>query len=157
MKSILALVFSMLFLSSYTQKENKPLKAKEIEKGFVQISDRLSMGKYEVSNEEYRRFMAFLKSTNDLDLYKACLLDTTQSFRESDDETLKKHYYSHPAYAAYPVVAVSYDGANEYCRWLTSQYNGDESRKFKKVIFRLPTEAEWTAAASGNNPNKMYP
>ena len=47
-----------------------------------------------------------------------------------------------------PVTGVSWEDAQEYCRWL-SEKTGQ--------AFRLPTEAEWERAARGGLEQKKYP
>ncbi|MEM9329532.1 MAG: SUMF1/EgtB/PvdO family nonheme iron enzyme, partial [Bacteroidota bacterium] len=49
----------------------------------------------------------------------------------------------------HPALDIPYEGAKAYCEWLTVQYNAQEKRRYKKVIFRLPTMAEWKVAALG--------
>lgn len=156
MKPFLLLVLSLIILSSFFSYKNHLPKAKQIEKVFIPINEKLLVCKYEVSNGEYKQFMDFLISTKQ-EVYRKCLLDTMQQFRRLTNESHKVNYHSHPNFKTYPVVTVSYEGANEYCNWLTKQYNSDKDRKYKKVVFRLPTEAEWMQAASGGNKNKMYP
>ncbi len=46
-----------------------------------------------------------------------------------------------------PVVGVSWQDANEYCRWLSKKLN---------AVARLPSEAEWELAARGDK-NFKYP
>lgn len=47
-----------------------------------------------------------------------------------------------------PVVQVSWFDADAYCRWLSAELS---------VGIRLPSEAEWTLAASGNGRHTVYP
>jgi formylglycine-generating enzyme len=142
---------------SFTFKAGIIIKAKEIQQDFVQVNDKLLIDKYEVSNDDYKIFLSHLKLGNQADLYNKCLLDTGMWSLNSSNEPMKTYYHSHKSYGNYPVVTVSYDAANEYCKWLTDQYHSDPNRKFKKVLFRLPTEQEWIYAAAGGDKNKMYP
>ena len=66
-------------------------------------------------------------------------------------------YHTHPSYNDYPVVNITYEGAENYCKWLTDKYNASQDRKFKKVLFRLPSESEWEYAAHGDSSKSFYP
>ncbi len=98
---------------------------------WVQLSDEVVMefvsipvmgcwvGKYEVSNKQYRQFKGDHSSG---------------SFRNNDlDGDLQ------------PVVEVSWNDANEFCDWLNAKFGGQLD---SGDVFRLPTGHEWETFAS---------
>jgi sulfatase modifying factor 1 len=111
----------------------------------------------EVSNIDYLEFLAYYK-TRDEKKYSANLLDTTV-WRTAGAfmEPMVTHYFRHPAYYLYPVVGVTHTQAKAYCAWLTEIVNANPDRAFKKVIYRLPTEAEWVYAANGGIDGAIFP
>ena len=79
----------------------------------------LLVGKYEVSNQQFRRF----KPQHNSGQYKQLDLN-------GDSQ---------------PVVNVNWNEAQDFCRWLSKNYSVLGAKRYE---FRLPTEKEWEAFAA---------
>ncbi|MEW6094974.1 MAG: SUMF1/EgtB/PvdO family nonheme iron enzyme [bacterium] len=94
--------------------------------------DAFYLDKYEVTNEQYIKFL------NTIGKHEGYInLDSESCKIEKKDGV----YVVKSGYEKYPVVEVSWFGANMYANWVGK---------------RLPTEAEWEKAARGTNGRK-YP
>ncbi len=135
------------------------LDVKKIDKSFVPLNTAEHIGKFEVTNKEYRLFLNNLKKQKNYDLYVKCMVDTNKwntAFPNAFNDAMTNLYARHPAYDNYPVVNISYEGAVAYCKWLTVQYN-QQHPEGKYVSFRLPTEQEWRYAAGSKNAKALTP
>lgn len=129
-------------------------KTKKVNAFFIQIT--------EVTNLEYRTFLFdlliqgrkedFLKARPN---QKMWVIEYPYAF----NKPMVEHYFSHPAYNDYPVLAISREGAEMYCRWLSAELRklGKLSRPVVNQELRLPTEEEWVYAARGGNDHAVYP
>jgi len=136
----------------------KNLTARAIEKTMAKLNDTLYAGRYEVSNAEYNLFLNSI-AKKDSALYWNYRSDSTKWIvvMQYCEPLTALWYHRHPAFADYPVVNISYEGAMAYCQWLTEIFNNDEKKKFKKVAFVLPVIKDWTFAAQGGKTGRMYP
>ena len=116
-------------------------------------TDAFIMQKTEVSNKEYKEFLADLKANNEIEKLKIAQIDSTK-WRQAGqyNEPYVEYYHKHPAYDNYPVVNVSKEAVKLYCEWLSKKW---EKEYNQKVNFRLPTENEWVYAAKGGTNNKF--
>ena len=130
------LVFALVFVIASTTVFSQ-FNAKIIEKKLYKMSENLYVSKCYVSNKQYADFISYLEEKGEKSKLKYCLLDTAQW-----GEPMSTLYHAHPVDFECPVVTLSYEGAVEYCKWLTEKYNSTTKKKFTNVEFRLPTKEE---------------
>lgn len=119
------------------------------------------MSKAEVTNLEYRTFLfdlliqdrkeEFLKAKPDQSQWTKAFAGGMQAMEEA--------YFSHPAYDDYPVVNVSKEGAEMYCKWLSVELRKfvGEKKEGNYNDIRLPYRSEWCNAASSGGKQLPYP
>ncbi|PIF01782.1 MAG: gliding motility-associated lipoprotein [Paludibacter sp.] len=84
--------------------------------------------------------------------------DTTawmSDFQHTYNDPKMKMYFSHPGFSQYPVVGITWEQADAFCKWRTKLYYGTSFVAGKE--FRLPSEAEWEYAARGGKELALYP
>lgn len=147
----------VIVLTSFTMTQKTFFDTNHFKKDFVKIKNELYVSKYETTNLEYRSFLIDLSNNDKTQLYKSCLPDTL-CWKEklSSNEPFVEFYFRYPSFDNYPVVGITYEAANEYCSWLSKNYNQDPKRKFKKVIFTLLSKDDWTFAANKGDTTKTY-
>jgi sulfatase modifying factor 1 len=116
--------------------------------------DSFYIGKYEVTVEEYRKFVNDTGKNT-----KGCYY-----WAENKWELDPNRDYNNPGFnqgERNPVSCVSWKDAIEYCNWLSEKKGLAKAYDSSGNIvnwksYRLPTEAEWEYAAKGGNKSKGY-
>lgn len=136
------LILTSGIITKTNSKKQKP--------AYVRFDNNLFVSSTEVTNQDYGLFLQDLKFKNQSDFSKFNYDSTlwVKKLPNAYSEPFMKNYHSHPAFDQYPIVNISMEAAMMYCYWLTETYNNDSKRKCKKVLFRLPTEAEWMKFAT---------
>ena len=112
----------------------------------------------EVTNLEYRTFLFDLLITDRKEAFLKAKPDQAMWVKEYPDafnKPMQDNYFSHSAYNDYPVVAISREGAEMYCKWLTEEVNKQNTESINDV--RLPSNYEWMYAASSGGKHLPYP
>jgi formylglycine-generating enzyme required for sulfatase activity len=105
---------------------------------------QFAMGKYEVTNTEFVRFLNSIKRRGS---EKQPWFETKAEDSDSHIIGSVAHFQVENGYGNHPVIEVSWYGAVAYAEWL-SQQTGKE--------YRLPTEAEWEYAARAKTTTSRY-
>jgi sulfatase modifying factor 1 len=117
------------------------------------------MKQTEVTNLEYRTFLfELLKQGRKAEFLKAKPDQTrwVKDYKSEFNKPMQMNYFSHPAYDAYPAVAMSREGAEMYCTWMTIELSKASGYGFVNNL-RLPTTYEWEWAALGKQTGGPYP
>lgn len=122
--------------------------------GEKQKVETFYISKTEISNLDYREFLGHLKATNS-EAYKKALPDTTVWVNDLNSN-YQNIYLRNPGFSLFPVVGVSFDQANSYCKWIEKTLN-EKYKNEASIVVRLPTEAEWIRAARGDNHAYKFP
>jgi formylglycine-generating enzyme required for sulfatase activity len=121
-------------------------KKKILDHNYHRINDTLYAGEREVSNLEYRNFLASFPLSERPKYNIDSLLWLKVTHGKSANEPFTRNYHWHPAFDTYPVVNIPHHHALQYCEWLTLQY---ANKKKKSIwIFTLPTLEEWMLLAN---------
>ncbi len=158
----LSLIFLLSFTSSNENAFSKKLRKKYafIPSGEVMIDNvkktvnGFYMMKTEVSNLDYKEFLAFLKTKGEEEKSEICKIHS-EGWKEKSFEEV---YADHPAYENYPVVNITAEAAQLYCEFLKHVLNrSGEIKGYKIAECRLPYRAEWIMAARAGRMFVPYP
>lgn len=105
----------------------------------VTIAD-FYLGKYLVTNIQYAAFLNVTEQTT-------IVLENKEkhTFISPDSWGLQQNgarWYAEKGYESHPIIAASWYGAMEYCKWISRQTDNN---------YQLPSESEWEFAANGGN------
>ena len=142
--------------------------------GTVAVGDSLFIDKTEVTNLHWREFLYYVQKDSGKAMYWKMLPDTMIWYKrnlpspQTSSIDLAIKYFRKPEYQSFPVVGITYEQAQAYASWrsavVTQMLNqpGELAKmglSGKKVVveYRLPTEAEWMAAAAGKRSPEKYP
>jgi len=182
MKNIFIFIF-LIFSSCSIWKFDEVIKRKPphpCPPGTVWLKDNLYIDFIEMPNAGYREYLSWLYSNYSdsttgvkdssflSENYYSQFLDSICWRRQlAYNEPYVELYFRYPAYDFYPVVGVSYEQVQAYCKWRSERVMEMYSAKFgkrkvgikypRKVTYRVPTESEWEYAASSGLDLDTFP
>ncbi|MBL7828301.1 MAG: SUMF1/EgtB/PvdO family nonheme iron enzyme [Saprospiraceae bacterium] len=138
---------------------------KSLEKRMKKVKGNLYASETEMTNGEFEVFLTDLLKNKDFDQIAVCKVGKADwpsllpdSLRALNLNQMQLFPHGHPDGPDFPVQNISHEAARRYCQWITQVYNNStEKKKYKKVIFRLPTAEEWELAARAGRQEVIYP
>jgi formylglycine-generating enzyme required for sulfatase activity len=108
--------------------------------------------KTEVSNLEYRTFLydLLIQGRKDDFLIAKPEQKNWSQISGLENTAFEESYFTHEAFNNYPVVNISREGAELFCKWLSQEVDKILDDKKKELFndIRLPMREEWVMAAS---------
>lgn len=114
----------------------------------IDLEDRLYGGKVLDANKIVFE-LDFFGAKETISIYPDTLV-WIRDFSYSYNEPLAKRYFAHSFYNDYPVIGISLKQAMAFCQWKTQQISNllsTNNAVKAEVIIKLPSNAEWEAAA----------
>jgi formylglycine-generating enzyme required for sulfatase activity len=137
--------FTMGAPAGEEERENLPdqsqLRGRSVPQHLVTIRHKFAIGKFDVTRDEYARFVA---ETHRPDPDSCITIDASATFIATNGNW---HSPGFPQTGRDPVVCVGWDDAQAYVSWLSAK---------TKHVYRLPTEAEWEYAARAGTTTARY-
>jgi formylglycine-generating enzyme required for sulfatase activity len=149
-----ALVFHTANLAFYYAHVSGPTKA-----GYSDLTFQKDfyLKNTEVTVKEYTTFLNDLLIRGKKEDYEKARPKYKELLSGSDQKADRQFfidYFTKAHYKNYPVVFISTDGANLYCKWLQELIVKNTGPKFQNTRVRLPNESEWEKAAMGGKKHK---
>ncbi|MGI4863177.1 MAG: formylglycine-generating enzyme family protein [Janthinobacterium lividum] len=118
----------------------------------------LTIDEIECSNKEWKHFLNYVARDSGRKVARRYFPQTAQLPLST--------YFTDPFYDYYPVVGISREQVENYCRWRSAAVTealadrrgfDPQNPSYMVMHYRLPTEAEWEYAAGGSDlPNEPY-
>ena len=160
-------VLAVLFLASGSAEKKHPLFKLDTLKNYVEIPagkvkvssneynvEGFYISRYEVTNRQYQEFLQALIETGDTQALSVAQVKNDHWQKINAAGKHQEHYHAHSAFADFPVVNITNEGAQLYCQWLMDKINQETSSAYE-VEVRLPSREEWIRAARGDT-NSIY-
>ena len=129
---------------------------------FINVPRRASVTSFymsatEVTNAEWKEFYQSKIETIGYNEAETLFYPDMDTWVEGEkgysfSPAMRNTYFSAEAFDNYPVVGISWEQAQVYCKWKTNQLK--ELGLKLNTTFRLPTNKEWEYAAKG--PEELY-
>lgn len=158
MRATFLLTICLLFSVVVWAKKDNAIYIKSLDMKLVSVPCGIYMSQ-EITNLQYLNFLYDLVQKGNEGEYRRMLPDslvwrTTLSY----GEPMLEYYFRHPAYNSFPMVGITLEQANAYCKWITEVVKKDAKLNLPEAICALPTEKEWVIASAPfmDNPYPWY-